>query len=294
MREVILIHMAQFTNPDISEFRNAVPLGGGELTLDLFGLRIRLMGLPDAALEASRMQYRDFVSADEPAHVVSVRRGADLYLPIPEDKYMNLESRAVPEGTLIVSHHFAALRSDREGVLLVSLWERADSVLGAVENYIRILVAEFAVKQESVVLHSAGVVRDGEAYVFFGHSGAGKSTVAELSAPLPVLSDDLVLLRKLPEGWSACSTPFAGSYPQNKKAAGSFPIAGLYLLRKSAENSTHPVARPIAVGMLAAAAPFLNENDRLHRLLPLLDDLCLRVPVFTLNFRKDSSFWEVL
>lgn len=280
---------------DVSHFTEAPPLAGDRsLSVDVFGLRIRFDGLTAAVENAGRAQYAAFLSEAPPSHAVSVRRGATAYLPIPADKFMSLEMESRAEGTLMVSNFFAALRTPESGILLVSDADRADSVLGAMENYLRWMVSETVVRRNCVVLHSAGIVRNGKAYVFFGHSGAGKSTVAELSAPMPVLSDDLVLLRKQPDGWHACSTPFAGTFPQHRKEGGVYPLAGLYLLRKSETNSAQPVALPVAVGMLVAAAPFLTDTDRTAHLVPLLQDLCRNVPVFELRFRKDPSFWNVV
>jgi hypothetical protein len=281
---------------DRTHFVDAKPLGERELALDVFGARIRFTDLPADVVERAKAQYAGFLNgAANGAHVVSVRRGASMYLPVAGDRFMSLEMRNIPEGTLILSNYFAALRSTHAAILLVSETERPEDVMGPMENYVRWMVAETVVRASGVVLHSAGIARDGRAHVFFGASGAGKSTVTQLSSPWPALSDDLVLLRKEAGGWHACSTPFAGSYPQHKKAGGSYPIAGLYMLQKSDRNAAHPVeSLPVAVGMLAAAAPFLSDRDRLDYLLPLLEDLCRQIPVFQLEFLKDASFWSVI
>ena len=50
-------------------------------------------------------------------------------------------------------------------------------------------------------LHASSVVIGGEAFLFLGHSTAGKSTIARLlGAAYPVLADDAVFVSRRPEG----------------------------------------------------------------------------------------------
>ncbi len=86
------------------------------------------------------------------------------------------------------------------------------------ENFLRVAFARLALAHDGLLLHAGGLIRNGCGYVFFGHSGAGKSTVAALAPQgSTLLSDDLVLLRlhKEPSGpapeqvWLH-SVPFCG------------------------------------------------------------------------------------
>src|SRR5256885_3293464 len=87
------------------------------------------------------------------------------------------------------------------------------------------------------LLHAATVLRNGKAYVFFGRSGTGKSTVAALSPLGSVLTDEISLLKRIDGQWHAFGTPFWGEF----RAAGtnrSAPVAD----RKSTRlNSSHLV-----------------------------------------------------
>lgn len=73
-----------------------------------------------------------------------------------------------------------------------------------------------------LLLHSAGVVIDGEAALFFGVSGAGKSTIAALLGGT-ILSDELVAIRN----GRASATGFWGTLDRADAPRGSFPIRAL-------------------------------------------------------------------
>ena len=63
-----------------------------------------------------------------------------------------------------------------------------------VEYFLRVIYALLVFQAGGLLFHAAGIVRDGQCYLFFGHSGSGKTTVARLSSTDLVLNDDLVVL----------------------------------------------------------------------------------------------------
>jgi len=65
----------------------------------------------------------------------------------------------------------------------------------ALDSLLRILLTMVLLPQSGFLLHGATIVRDGRAYIFFGRSGAGKSTVASLSPEGSVLTDEISLVR---------------------------------------------------------------------------------------------------
>jgi hypothetical protein len=295
--------------------RPSVALGDRYFSLRLGHLCYRFEGLPQSlAAEANRI-YAPFLSQDPPHHTVRVARGASRYLEYLPDGLLRIEQRSYPEGTVLVSTHFAAFRpaDGKTGTLLVSGDANAKLALGAMENYLRWTVANVELERGGFVLHCSGLVRNGRAYIFFGHSGAGKSTVASLSPEASVLSDDLVLLQRsqgneelsrpglqgqgrasLPHGWSAATTPFAGEFDQAQKTVGNFPVAGVFLLKKSSEVKLAPMSASIATAALFSCCPFVAEPARSTLLLPRVENLASSVLCYELHFRKDSSFWDAI
>ena len=83
-----------------------------------------------------------------------------------------------------------------------------------------------------LLVHAAGVVVDGRAFLLTGPSGAGKTTWARAcaAAGLPVLSDDVVLLHADLERPCALGSPLrARDFPAPGR--GRWPLAGLLLAR---------------------------------------------------------------
>src|SRR4051812_46896785 len=55
-----------------------------------------------------------------------------------------------------------------------------------VAHFSRLLFGLLAPRHDAVMLHSCGVITQGEAHVFAGRSGAGKSTLASLASHRPL------------------------------------------------------------------------------------------------------------
>jgi hypothetical protein len=164
----------------------------------------------------------------------------------------------------------------------------------ALDSLLRVLLSWKLASREGFLLHAATVIRAGMAYVFAGRSGAGKSTVASLSPPGSVLTDEISLLRRGNGVWRAHGTPFWGEF----RAAGSntsAPVRGIFRLVQSAENRVAPL-RPIE--LLRALLPnvlfFSAEPEANRRLLEILGRAAEEISGGELSFRRDRTFWEAL
>jgi hypothetical protein len=279
------------------------PHGGGAFTVAVGGIAVRFEGLSGALKAAAIDRYRPFLSENPPIHTVTVFEGPMDYLDMAEDKFLRLEEREFPEGRILVSHAFAAYRPKdplHQGILRLCSTTPEHPALGAMENYLRWVIADLALAGEGFVLHAAGLVRNGIGYVFFGPSGAGKSTLAGMSAAMGqgfgILSDDLVLIRRKKNVFEVSSTPFAGTLPQSNKRPGAYPMIGLYRLKQALHHSLCPV-QPLALATASVltCCPFVTDaSARRDRLLPLVESCCKAVPVQELSFLKDPGFWEIL
>jgi hypothetical protein len=168
---------------------------------------------------------------------------------------------------------------------------------GDPENFLRVWYAWRCLREGAVLLHAAGAVRAGRGYVFFGPSGAGKTTTARLSlaAGCTVLSDDLVILKKSGGGWQVCGVPFRGELPEAPRTNLSAPAAGLFVLVKHPEHQVAPAPFAEAVARLAACVPFVMRRPAGARAVAAIcGELAAAVPVHYLRFRRDPGFWEIL
>jgi hypothetical protein len=165
-----------------------------------------------------------------------------------------------------------------------------------VENFLRVLFAWLCLQNNAILLHSAGVIRQGRGYVFFGPSGAGKTTTSYLAAQTAdVVSDDLTIIR-LEQGrcW-LYGVPFKGELSDAPRANQHAPLFGLYRLRQDTTHYLEPLSSVRGVAELVAAAPFVvSELNLSQQLMALCQQIVATVPVQELHFSRDDGFWKVI
>jgi hypothetical protein len=159
---------------------------------------------------------------------------------------------------------------------------------------LRILLTWMLLPHRGFLLHAATVIREGRAYLFMGKSGAGKSTVASLAPEGSVLTDELSLVRREDGIWRAYGTPFWGEFRAGDLNT-SAPIAGIFRLVHAEENRVTPL-RPVEFlrAMIGNVLFFSRQPADSQRLLNIVSQTAQELPGFTLEFRKDRTFWEVL
>jgi hypothetical protein len=143
-----------------------------------------------------------------------------------------------------------------------------------------------------LVVHGCGLVVDGAAVVFAGHSGAGKSTTARLWSRLDprtlVLSDDRIVLARDIRGVRAYGTPWHG---EGRFAhAGSAPLRALFFLRHGARTRVTPVpVADAAARLFARTFPPPWDASVIGKTLDACGRVAATVPAFDLSFRPDAS-----
>jgi hypothetical protein len=126
----------------------------------------------------------------------------------------------------------------------------------SVENLLRAVYAWFCIRNDALLLHSAGVIRDGDGYVFFGPSGAGKTTTSRLAARTAlVVSDDLVIIRCDESGGTLYGVPFKGQVSDAPRANQKAPIKGIFRLRQDTSHYIEPLSPIKAVADLVWLPP---------------------------------------
>jgi hypothetical protein len=139
--------------------------------------------------------------------------------------------------------------------------------------------------------HAAGVVVQGRGVVFFGPSGAGKTTVASTS-PYPVLSDELVAVCPA----NAFDLVRSGFWGEGG-ASGRTDPAPLALLVDLAKGPAFRLTRlrpAEAAGRVLASAPVPLAPPLWSRALAVAADLVRRVPVFRMEWTPAEPPWERL
>lgn len=258
------------------------------LTIGICDLRLRVICPDESLCNQLKNRYRYFLSPDRGKDFVKIIVGMKEFQSknvIPESKY---------EGSqLSLSGRFMQGFFDlqtRYGELTAC----GPKLSNSVEYYLRSIFATLAFDRGGILFHSAGVVRKGVCFLFFGHSGSGKTTITSLCPGDKILNDDLILLIPSDDSWLACGTPFSNiSQVSGDNACAR--VAGLFRLVQDKRVFLEKVKTSLSVAECLANVPIIASNPALaDPLMQRCQDLVNGLPTYRLHFRKDPSFWDVI
>jgi hypothetical protein len=282
------------------------------IILSIAGLRMSLdvAALPSTVLERMLCDYAPFVlphsecsqpPATNPAIDLAVKlaveEGPRFLEPVPGHSW-RIDTRQAG-GRLIYTSYYEQGWID----LAAGHGRLVLRPKGQPENFLRVAFLHLALAHHGLLLHASGLIRNGRGYVFFGHSGAGKSTIATLAPPgSTLLSDDLVLLRLRNDPFcvTPCQVwlhgvPFRGeALPAPRPNVGA-PLVGLYALRQAPSHSLNRLPAALATARLLACTPFVAGDPAAGRqALAVCMGVAKAIPICTLAFARDPGFWQLL
>lgn len=181
------------------------------------------------------------------------------------------------------------------------LWAHDGDLLATLtvfENYLRIFAAYAILMRGGLLLHSAGIVADNQAYLFMGCSGAGKTTLSRLALAegVKILSDDInIVIPSQQGGYTVGAVPFAGELGHDSlEQSGRYPLKGLFWLEKSLALSYEKISASGQLAKVLACCPVVNADARqLDRILATGACLLSSTPMYLLRFRRDDAFSNI-
>jgi hypothetical protein len=261
-------------------------------TLAIAGWRIRLCSTSPWFDEAIAARYKAFVVLDGGKPDASVTMTLEPDMPggqqrgyaITRDGEVCLLDMPHGCGTINLSGSLATLALKRQ-----YFWRNLEFSLKA-------LLAYLAFRRGGLLFHCAGVLADGEVYLFTGEGGSGKSTVVSLSPDKVALNDDLVVLRRDGPGWRAYGTPFWNEEATHRDGqTSSGPVAGILKLVQDQQVYLEPVSAALAAGELTVNCPTVNIDPvELPDVIYKCRELAEAVTMQRLHFRKSPGFWDLL
>ncbi len=172
-----------------------------------------------------------------------------------------------------------------------------EEFVSVVENFLRVAASYRLLEAGGALLHSAGIVQEGRAAVFFGHSGAGKTTLSTLSrrSGREVLSDELNALELREGAVFVRKVPFAGDYGGATSSTMVCPLFRLCRLIQGSSNRLERMRPAEALASMVAASPFVNADPhRLDILVRNLTRLTSAAPTYAFHFCLDEPIWPML
>lgn len=153
------------------------------------------------------------------------------------------------------------------------------------ETFLTAIYAGRLLREGGFFLHAAGIMGSDGAYIFFGPSESGKTTVAELVGE-GVISDEIVAIRREGDHYRVSGVPWRG---QRLTA----PLGGLFRLRKAPRTSFTALSPMEAVRHLLPNVFFSRADSvEVGRFLEIAGELVTRVPCYDMRFKPELSFWR--
>src|SRR5208282_5788079 len=214
--------------------------------VEIGGIPIALSTTSDSFLELLRQRYDGFLSSSRPEFelefdLTAPGPGSDDDVRVHHNKNDNDKNDV---GAWILERgDFHARWDPHTGRGQV----RQNSNPYSLDSVMRILHSLILAERGGFLLHAASAICDGQAYLFSGISGAGKTTMTRLAPPdITLLTDEISYLRPNPDGYSAFGTPFAGELAKAGENC-TAPVAALFFLEQGPENRVDELSPTEAV-----------------------------------------------
>lgn len=261
------------------------------LTIAIGGITSKLVIDDDELNAAAAHKYGSFAS---PSAMDCLTISVSLQPRHEIARSTELEVVERPGGFEVRRHDLhAVVDADFTNAELTLTWPEFPIV--GLDCFVRLCYSVLAVRHGALLLHSAGVIRNGGGWAFPGTSGSGKSTAASFSIEAGglVLSDEISLVRRDTAGWAISGTPFHGDLGVG--ANQSAPLSGLLFLRKSDGNEIERLGVHDALKRTSRCTIFFSEKTGLvSDVFEMCCEIASTVPCYELRFRRDSSFWQVI
>jgi hypothetical protein len=143
-------------------------------------------------------------------------------------------------------------------------------------------------------LHSSAIIHKGNLFVFCGSSGAGKSTISQLSLARgdDVLDEDQIMIYQKPEGLFS-----ANAWGYNLRSC-SLDIRAIFKIIQDAEERLIPLSHTQTAHLLADQSftiPGKCIADRqIIDLFGRVSEIARNIPGYELHFRKSPDFWKLI
>jgi hypothetical protein len=202
----------------------------------------------------------------------------------------------IVEDNFVIQRDFAARLLTNKKIQLITL----EKVCDGFYNFLRWYLPLELMKVNKIILHSSCMLdKDSNAHFFLGHSGAGKTTVTELSSPRTILGDDMNLLSvDYKKSIMAQAGAIGGYFKPQVNYDEEFPIKSFNWIVQSEENKRVKLSTAQARAKIMASVSNVFWESISKEQTDFIFNIVLKaateVPLYELHFKKDSSFWSLI
>jgi hypothetical protein len=150
----------------------------------------------------------------------------------------------------------------------------------ALDCVLRVLYATLLPRVGGMLIHGCGLRHAAIGVVFPGQSGAGKTTLARKAPDADdVLSDEIVAVRQVDDGWRVFGTPFWGDFARGGISMRSWPLRTLAFLAQSPREvaMTPIMSSDATLRLLGCFLAFATDRASVERSLAVAVALCAAV-----------------
>jgi hypothetical protein len=221
-----------------------------------FSLRLKLDSVAAPGSSASKRL------AETEAHPLKVTASRRAIAAERWDFRARLAGRSVPSGG---SNYRGAARCEANPFALDCL--------------LRVLYATLLPHVGGMLIHGCGLRHAAIGVIFPGVSGAGKSTLARKAPDADdVLSDEIVAVRRMDDGWRVFGTPFWGDFARGGISMRSWPLRTVAFLNQAREVAMTPITSSDAtLRLLGCFLAFTIDRACVERSLAVAVKLCAEV-----------------
>lgn len=261
--------------------------GYGSKKYTIAGLTAEVRADNPSILEGLGSAWEPFCSPDSKPDFVVETKTAQLE-GLPEDRAL---IRRFVSGRRLFLEYFS-LRGMIDGARRTGRVVLKSGEQQSLETFLRNCYAFFLPENRGFLVHASSLADETGGYVFFGRSGAGKTTLALNNRKNAlILSDEITAIKKTAEGFRVFGTPFWGSMKKHhfeKQNNTVKRINGIFLLRKRQKNYMKVLPAGLAVAnLMACVFHHTTEEKKTERLFALCNELVRSVGVFELGFTKN-------
>jgi len=250
------------------------------------GLNVQIESSDKSLIKLINTEYNNFLSSSQKNHFIIVLSQRKLSR-IEDDIIVSREE----DGYFIKGEGFDGFIDIKRNIALVNI-----IIDEHVFNlFLRIFYSVVLTFYDGFFIHSAGLQKGNSSYVLAGHSSSGKTTAARLAdREFRILSDELVIVRKMKGIFTTFATPFPGEFAgsiENSQAK----LKGLFFLNK---NLIMPYAAKsrleTMVALLENVFFFCSDLESNRLIFNICYELTNNIRGYDINILYYSDFGRII